>query len=172
MRKFVFILIIFIYVFTGEAADLVLNNAPVTVCFSPQDGCTKAIVQAIGNARNEIFVQAYGFTSKPIAAALAKAKQNGVIITIILDKSNRKAKRSAGNFMTTIGISTFIDSKPAKAHNKIMIIDQETVITGSFNFTKAAEYSNAENLLILKSKPLAALYIENFKSHLHLSEKY
>jgi phosphatidylserine/phosphatidylglycerophosphate/cardiolipin synthase-like enzyme len=69
-------------------------------------------------------------------------------------------------------IPTFIDARHTIAHNKIMIIDRETAITGSFNFTKAAEEKNAENLLIIKSKELAGIYIDNWKKHLEHSEKY
>ena len=59
-----------------------------------------------------------------------------------------------------MGIPIYIDAEHAIAHNKIMVIDKETVITGSFNFTKAAEESNAENLLILSSKEVAKAYNE------------
>jgi phosphatidylserine/phosphatidylglycerophosphate/cardiolipin synthase-like enzyme len=69
-------------------------------------------------------------------------------------------------------VPTFIDSKHAIAHNKIMIIDRETLITGSFNFTKAAEEKNAENLLIIKSKDLSKIYIDNWKAHKTHSEMY
>jgi len=65
-----------------------------------------------------------------------------------------------------------IDSKHAIAHNKIMIIDKETVITGSFNFTKAAEEKNAENLLIIRNKDLANVYMENWYKHKEHSEPY
>jgi len=71
-----------------------------------------------------------------------------------------------------MGVTTYIDSQHAIAHNKIMIIDKETVITGSFNFTKAAEEKNAENLLILKNKKLAEIYIKNWYKHKDHSEKY
>ena len=74
--------------------------------------------------------------------------------------------------MANSGIPTFIDDKHAIAHNKIMIIDKETVITGSFNFTKAAEEKNAENLLIIKAKDLAKLYIDNWYKHKEHSEPY
>ena len=67
-------------------------------------------------------------------------------------------------------MATYIDSRHAIAHNKIMIIDKETVITGSFNFTKAAEEKNAENLLIMKNKELAKVYIENWEKHKGHSE--
>ena len=70
-------------------------------------------------------------------------------------------------------MGNYIDSKHAIAHNKIMIIDRNTLITGSFNFTKSAEESNAENLLILKgNKTLVARYIENFEMHKGHSEEY
>ncbi len=71
-----------------------------------------------------------------------------------------------------MGIPTFIDAEHQIAHNKIMIIDRETVITGSFNFTKAAEEKNAENLLILKNKELAKIYIDNWNKHRKHSEEY
>jgi phosphatidylserine/phosphatidylglycerophosphate/cardiolipin synthase-like enzyme len=70
------------------------------------------------------------------------------------------------------GIPTYIDAKHAIAHNKVMIIDQMTVITGSFNFTKAAEVNNAENLLVIRSKELAKIYLDNWRKHEEHSEKY
>lgn len=53
-----------------------------------------------------------------------------------------------------------------------MVIDGQTVITGSFNFTKAAEEHNAENLLILKDPELAKRYMENWQLHSRQSEPY
>ncbi len=90
----------------------------------------------------------------------------------ILDKSQRKERYTAATFLVNAGIPTFIDDKHAIAHNKIMIIDRETVITGSFNFTKAAEEKNAENLLIIKDKELAKVYIDNWNKHKDHSERY
>lgn len=81
----------------------------------------------------------------------------------MLDKSQKTEKYSSADFVSHAGIPTFIDSKHKIAHNKIMIIDRNTLITGSFNFTKSAEENNAENLLILKgNKPLVERYIQNF----------
>ena len=70
-------------------------------------------------------------------------------------------------------IPVFIDDRHAIAHNKIMIIDNRVVITGSFNFTMAAENKNAENLLILDDLPdLTRAYRENFQSHLRHAVSY
>jgi phosphatidylserine/phosphatidylglycerophosphate/cardiolipin synthase-like enzyme len=75
-------------------------------------------------------------------------------------------------FLANSKIPTFIDSNHAIAHNKVIIIDGNTVITGSFNFTKSAESKNAENLLIIKSDEIAKLYIENWKNHKNHSDPY
>lgn len=93
-------------------------------------------------------------------------------ITIILDKSQRKQEYSALTFLQNHNIPVLIDAKHAIAHNKIMVIDETTIITGSFNFTKAAEDQNAENLLIIDGDPaLCAKYKDNFQFHASHSEQ-
>jgi phosphatidylserine/phosphatidylglycerophosphate/cardiolipin synthase-like enzyme len=142
------------------------------VCFSPRGGCTESIVKEINAAKSEILVQAYSFTSAPIAKALLTAFKRGIKVEVILDKSQRKEKYTSATFLVNSGIPTFIDDMHAIAHNKIMIIDEETVITGSFNFTKAAEEKNAENLLIIRNADLAKIYMENWEKHREHSENY
>lgn len=150
----------------GYSLDLVLpKDTPVEVCFSPKGGCTEAIIKEIEQAKTEVLVQAYSFTSAPIAKALLDAHKRGVTVQVILDKSQRTQKYSSATFLTNAGILTFIDDKHAIAHNKIMIIDRETVITGSFNFTKAAEEKNAENVLVIPSHDLAKRYLDNWSQH-------
>jgi len=138
---------------SAPAVDFIINKTPLQVYFSPDGGCTEAIVKEINGAKTEILVQAYSFTSTPIAKALLNAHKRGVKIEAILDKSQRKEKYTSATFIANSGIPTYIDDQHAIAHNKIMIIDRSTVITGSFNFTKAAEEKNAENLLIIVSFP-------------------
>lgn len=91
---------------------------------------------------------------------------------VILDKSQRTQKYSSATFLFNAGIPTKIDAQHAIAHNKVMIIDGETVITGSFNFTKAAEEKNAENLLVFRDKKLAERYIKNWQEHGQHSTPY
>ncbi len=150
--------------------DLVLNNTPVKVLFNPGGGALAAILAEVDNAKTDILVQAYSFTSSHLKAALVEAHKRGVEVEVILDKSQRK-KRFTSDLMN-VGIPTYIDIQHGKAHNKILIIDGGTVITGSFNFTKSAETSNRENVLILKSGDLAKLYTDNWKHRKELSELY
>ena len=159
--------------FPVAAAPETHAEPSIRIYFSPNGGGTEAIVSEIRHARAEVLVQAYSFTSTPIAKALLDARKRGVKVTVILDKSQRKANYSAADFLRNSGIATYIDAKHAIAHNKIMIIDRECVITGSFNFTKAAEEKNAENVLVIKGNPdLTSKYIGNFDWHLRHSEAY
>lgn len=135
------------------------------VCFTPGQDCTALIVKEISNAHKSIFVQAYSFTSAPIAQALVDAKKRGVDVEVILDKSQSRTNRyTSATFLVNNHIQTWIDYKPAIAHNKVMIIDKEEVITGSFNFTKAAQYKNTENVLIVNNASLANQYLDNWKN--------
>jgi len=106
------------------------------VYFSPHGGCTDAIITELNKAKSTILVQAYSFTSAPIAKALLNAHRRGVKVEVILDRSQRTQKYSSATFLSNQGIPVKIDAQHAIAHNKVMIIDGETVITGSFNFTK------------------------------------
>ncbi len=121
----------------------------------------------------QILVQAYSFTSKPIAKALLDAKKRGVNIEAVLDKSNVTTKYSVAAFLSNAGIPVLIDDKHAIAHNKVIIIDRATLITGSFNFTTAAESKNAENLLVIKGNhKLVEPYIQNYEEHKGHSTAY
>lgn len=145
-----------------------LFNTPqaVHVHFSPAGGCCDAILNEIHHARHEILVQAYSFTSKPISLALIEAKKRRIKIDIVLDGSNEREQYTELHFLIENGIHPLIDSHHPIAHNKIMIIDSKTIVTGSFNFTHQAECNNAENLLILKGHPeLINMYKKNFQSH-------
>ena len=145
----------------------------IRVLFSPDGGCTDAIVREIGRARRSVDVQAYSFTSAPIAKAVADAHARGVAVRVVLDKSQRGERYSSATFLKNHGVPVFIDDEHAIAHNKVILIDGATVITGSFNFSKAAEERNAENLLIIDGRPdLASAYGANFEEHLHHAELY
>ena len=144
----------------------------IQVYFSPKGGATEAVVNALDHATNAVLVQAYSFTSAPIAKALVDAHRRGIKVQVILDRSQRTEKYSEADFLKNNGIPTLIDAQHAIAHNKIMILDGYIVLTGSFNFTKAAEEHNAENLLVINDPALAGQYIGNWRAHEQHSEPY
>jgi phosphatidylserine/phosphatidylglycerophosphate/cardiolipin synthase-like enzyme len=148
------------------------SSPSVRVYFSPFGGCTDAVEASLLLAKSNVLVQAYSFTSAPIAKALVDAKKRGVDVEVLLDKSQRSEQYTSATFLANEGVPVFIDDSHRIAHNKVMVIDGETVITGSFNFTKSAEEANAENLLIIKDPLLAQKYTANWQAHRAHSQGY
>lgn len=142
----------------------------IAVCFTPGMACTDKIVSAIDDSKQYVYVQAYSFTSKPIEQALERANIRGEQVRVLLDKSQLKARDSVLPALRTAGIKVHIDDKVAIAHNKVIIIDNDQVITGSFNFTKAAQERNAENVVFIKAKDIANAYTENWLSRQSVSQ--
>lgn len=129
------------------------------VFFSPNGGAENAIVQSIDSAKVRIRMQAFLFSNKEITQALIRAHQRGVKVDVIIDKKMPKKKPNTTEDLLKTGVPTFFDTAHRTAHDKIIIVDDNIVLTGSFNFVKVAETKNGENLLILKSKPLAEEYV-------------
>jgi len=143
----------------------------VEVYFSPKGGCTDAIVNELKKARHEILLLAYSFSSKPVAQALLEAKNRGVRVEIVLDRSQEMEKYSDLPFFVEQKLAPLIDAQHAIAHNKVMLIDERTIVTGSFNFTHQAETENGENMLIIKGHhDLMTLYRQNFHVHKNHSQ--
>lgn len=141
-------------------------------CFTPGQDCIHQITDQITKAEHSILVQDYGFSSKDIADALITAKNRGVNVKVILDKSQRSQKYSLLHYIVDAGIPVWIDMKPAIAHNKIMIIDNKEVVTGSFNFTDAAQKRNAENVVFIPDTKLAKEYTQNWENREQQSIPY
>ena len=161
-----FLLIIVLVLFSTTTSTSMNSVGTINVYYSPKGGCTEAIIKEIDMAKKEILIQSYSFSSKPIGVAIVNAYKRGVNIQIVIDGDQESANGNLILFFYTYGIVVMEDKKHAISHNKIMIIDQTTLITGSFNFSRSAETSNAENLLIIKNNPnLIKSYIDNFKLH-------
>lgn len=150
----------------GLLIVLLLNTtlaSKLDVCFTPPSGCSEKIIEEINSSKASIYVQAYGFTSKTIADSLIKAHLRGVKVQVILDRSNM-SKKGYSKLMDLkeAGIDISLDIVPGIAHNKVMIIDEKKVITGSFNFTDAADKRNSENVIIIEDKETVKQYLNNW----------
>ena len=142
----------------------------LNVCFTPPSGCESLIAQQITKAKESIYVQAYGLTSSSIIYQLKAAHSRGIKVAILLDAGNLSNNDSIYKELTTYGINVYLDKMPGIAHNKVMIIDHKKVITGSFNFTTAADTKNAENVLLIDDKNLANTYLKNWQNRMAQSK--
>lgn len=157
-------------VITQEPA---INTAPkIELCFTPPaHHCGHFIANAINKAHSSIYMQAYGLTHPEIIDSLIAAKQRGLDVRVLLDKSNLSQKFSKIKNLEQAGIEVTIDKVPGIAHNKVIILDQEATATGSFNFTTAADTKNVENVILIQDKNIAHQYLQNWlyrkKSNTH-----
>lgn len=141
-----------------------VETKTINVCFTPPKGCSYLIAQQIHHANHSIYMQAYSFTSKTIANELIKAVERGVKVSVILDKSQLEEKYSILKLLQDSNINVKIDHAPGIAHNKVIIIDESKVITGSYNFTNAADNRNVENVVLIDEKEVAKAYLKNWYS--------
>jgi phosphatidylserine/phosphatidylglycerophosphate/cardiolipin synthase-like enzyme len=144
---------------------------PPKLCFSPEGHCSTLLLDAIARARVSIRVQAYSFTADEIADALIAANHRGVDVSVIVDKSQTSERYSVLPMLNRAAIPVYVDYCCAIAHNKVMVIDNRFVVTGSYNFTRAADLKNAENLLILDDALLAQSYLANWDHHRQGAER-
>ena len=143
----------------------------VQLAFTPWDNAEAMIVDGIRGAKQQILVQAFSFTSRALANALIAARKRGVDVQVLADRE----QTFGGEFsripdLANAGIAVTLDVRYQSAHNKVMIIDAGTtdaaVITGSYNWSYAAQYKNAENVLILRGNPdIVNAYAANWRRH-------
>lgn len=143
-----------------------LSQAEVVgIYFTPPADVAAAVIDVIDQSKSEVLVQAYGFTHNGIAQALVRAHGRGVMVKVLLDAKTDSTNRFVTDLLQSQQIPLRLDASHAIAHNKVIVVDGEMVITGSFNFTNSAQTRNAENLLVLRSKGLADSYKSNWQIH-------
>jgi len=135
----------------------------IEICFTPGGDCVQLVERVIGQAAHQILVQAYFFTSPRIAQALIAAHNRGVVVKMLVDRSQLDKKQVQLKKLVSSGIIVLVDKVPGIAHNKVMIIDDWYVLTGSYNWTRGAEYKNAENLLLITDKNTNQVYRRNWE---------
>ncbi|MEO8740275.1 MAG: phospholipase D family protein [Casimicrobiaceae bacterium] len=133
----------------------------IEIAFTPGDRIDRLIVGAIDGARHEVLVLAYSFTDRSIARALVRARERGVSVRVVADREQARAlPQNVLQDLVNGGVEVALDGNFLSAHNKVIVIDGESAsavtITGSYNFTIAAQRSNAENVLVLRDNALAA----------------
>ena len=147
-----------------QAVSNNFENSKIRIYFSPQNKTIiKQIIKEIQNAKSYIHVPAFIITHKSFTDALIDAHKRGIEVKIITDANSAKNKYSTHKLMRNSGISVKTENFAGTMHMKNIIIDGETVITGSMNFTKSGEQYNDENTLIIKDNDIAQNYEDAFQ---------
>lgn len=139
--------------------------------FSPGGSAQKLVLYAINTSSKTIEIAAYSFTSKDIALALLSAKKRGVQIRVVAD-SKANENYTVVRFLKNAGVNVRLNNNYEIMHNKFMVIDGQSVQTGSFNYTASANKRNAENVILIKDNmPLASGYEKEFERLFNESER-
>jgi phosphatidylserine/phosphatidylglycerophosphate/cardiolipin synthase-like enzyme len=169
-----------LFSFSASCSQQMPAIGSLEIAFSPNEGAEELVVKVIDSAKSDIRVMAYSFTSAPVVRALLAARKRGVAISIVADeKSNlsdggggQKAKAAFGA-MSSAGIDVRTTDAFAIAHDKVIVVDRRHTLTGSFNFSAAAENRNSENVLVNWNNPgLAGSYLMHFERNLKLSRAF
>jgi phosphatidylserine/phosphatidylglycerophosphate/cardiolipin synthase-like enzyme len=141
---------------------LTVDGTRVTVYFAPEDAVVPAIIAALQRARRSIRFMAFSFTIDEIANVMAEKKAAGLTVQGIFESTGSEQEASELPLMFCNGIDVRQDGTSFFLHHKVMIIDNNTVIVGSFNFSANATNSNDENMLIIQDSDLGRLYRDEF----------
>jgi phosphatidylserine/phosphatidylglycerophosphate/cardiolipin synthase-like enzyme len=141
-----------------------VNGTPLDIYFSPDDGVASSLVDLLSNAQESIYFMAYSFTADDLGEAIRERAQNDVTVAGVMDSeqvaSNIGTEYDAFN---QAGLDVYKDGIPGLMHHKVMIIDEEIVVLGSYNFTNSAETRNDENLIVIYNAEIAAQFLAEFQ---------
>ncbi len=143
--------------------SLEIDGIRVETYFSPDDGTEQRLVQLIEAAEESVFFLAFSFTSDPIAAALIAQSNAGVVVAGVFEES--QVISNVGSDYGTLldaGLDVRLDSNPRNMHHKVLLVDSEIVVIGSYNFSKSAAAKNDENTLILHDPQTANIFMGEF----------
>lgn len=149
---------------SNHSKSVNINGTEIEAYFSPEDGIASKIVELIDNAQESIDFLAYSFSAGDISEAMIARAQAGVTLAGVFDKTQAAATESSSAYfvLQSAGLDVRLDSSPQNMHDKIILIDGRIVITGSYNFSAAAENQNDENILIIHNTDIAGLYQQDF----------
>jgi len=142
--------------------EFYLNNKKIQNYFCPEDNCAYYVAEEIKKAKNNVYFMTFSFTNSKIATAIILKHYQGLDIKGVFE-ARQVSKYSKYNLLEYQGIDVKKDNNKANMHHKVFIIDNKTVITGSFNPTEGADTRNDENILIMHDKRIANLFIQEFE---------
>lgn len=145
-------------------SKIIYNNYSIQNYFCPEDNCQKHVLKELDDAKESIRFMTFSFTDTVIADKLIEKQEQGIEIEGIMESKRTTMQYNRYNQLTQNGVLVHKDNNKYNLHHKVFIIDNETVITGSYNPTKSGNERNDENILIIKNKDIARQYLEEFST--------
>lgn len=145
-----------------SALNETLQSIKTGVYFGPNGGCEEQLINWIAKANESIHVMIFSFSLQPLADALVAADSRGVDVKVVFELLALD-QYTVYPRLKSEGLNVRVDTNVWYMHNKVMIIDEETVITGSYDWTPASESYNNENLITIHDATIAQAYEQQFQ---------
>jgi phosphatidylserine/phosphatidylglycerophosphate/cardiolipin synthase-like enzyme len=146
----------------GNGANFNQDGTPVRILFAPEDNVVGAMVEELDKADTVIRFMTFSFTVDSIAETIQSRAAEGVQVQGIFETTGSETAFSELTPLFCAGLVVRQDGNGFILHHKVFIVDDDTVITGSFNISDSATRSNDENLVVIQDPVLAAQYIAEF----------
>ncbi len=148
-----------------------VDGTLLDIYFSPDDHVQTALLDLLQNAKSSIYFLAYSFTSDPLGMAIRTRAEAGVVVQGVMDEDQMATNTgSEYDAFRSAGVDVRLDGEPGLMHHKVIIVDGQTVVVGSYNFTASAEKRNDENLVVIHSPEIATQYMREFRRIYALAE--
>ncbi len=147
---------------TSLATVTVTYGGVEIMCFSRVERCDDLLIRLIDGARERVYVAIYILTRDELAQALIRAKERGVEVRVVMESREAFDEGSDYQKLKEAGVDVRLDGNPALMHHKFMVIDGELVVTGSYNWSSAAEERNDENIIVIRDPMVAGEYEREF----------
>jgi phosphatidylserine/phosphatidylglycerophosphate/cardiolipin synthase-like enzyme len=143
---------------------VVVNGSPIQVVFTSEDkAIAQWIIPVVNTATRSIRFLAFSFTDFPLADAMIQRAQNGVDVAGVFEKVGSDTESAELRTLHCADVPVRRDGNGGFMHNKVIVVDERYVITGSLNFSTNAETSNDENVIIIDNPDIARLYLQDFE---------
>jgi phosphatidylserine/phosphatidylglycerophosphate/cardiolipin synthase-like enzyme len=141
-----------------------IDGTPVDTYFSPDDGVQAILYDILNEAQESIYFMAFSFTADPLGDAIRARAKEGVTVAGVMDDEQVKSNQGTEfDPFRQAGLDVYMDSNAGQMHHKIIVVDENIVIVGSYNFTNSAETRNDENLMVIYNDAIASFFIEEFR---------
>jgi len=143
--------------------QLTIDGTLVENYFAPEDGVTEHLLPLVRQAKKSIYFLAYSFTDDRLGQAMLERAKAGVTVAGVFESRGAETEYGEYPSMKKAGLGVWLDGNPYVMHHKVIIIDEETVELGSFNYSASADKDNDENALVIHNPDVARLYLEEFQ---------
>jgi len=148
---------------TVDQQSLAVNGTPIQIYFSPEDHVLDHMIPVVSSATKSIHFMAFSFTDYPLAKAMLDRASAGVDVSGVFEKVGSETDSSELHTFFCAKVPARQDGNPKFLHDKVIIVDNRLVISGSFNFSTNATESNDENVMIIDNPQIANLYTQEFQ---------